>query len=142
MEDDKKYRKKMTEVEEKATEALACVGSDFDRLKATDITYLLRWYQVPRNELGGKDANYNTWLDIYGVDPPTYLKWTDVDEAQLVEHKKREINISDTALGHQQETNRRELDASVHLYMDKQLSSLKKKIAEARDMNVDHILPV
>ena len=142
MEDDKKYRKNLADVEEKATEALACVGSDFDQLKANEITYLLCWYQVPRNELGGKDANYNTWLDIYGVDPPPYLKWTDVDEAQLVEHKKREINISDTALGHQQETNRRELDASVHLYMDKQLSSLKTKTAEARDMNVDNILTV
>ena len=55
MEDDKKYRKKLADVEEKATEALARVGSDFGQLKATEITYLLCWYQVPRNELGGKD---------------------------------------------------------------------------------------
>ena len=118
MEDDKKARKKLTDVEEKATEALARVGSDFERLKATELTDLLRWYQVPPNELGGKDANYNKWLEICGVVPPSYLKWTDVDEAQLVELKKREINIYDTALGRHQETNRRELKASIHLYTD------------------------
>ena len=88
MEDDKKSRKKLTDVKEKVTEVLACVGSDFNRLKATELIDLLRWYQVPPNELGGKDANYNKWLEICGVDPPPYLKWTDVDEARLVELKK------------------------------------------------------
>ena len=67
MEDDKKARKKLTDVEEKATEALARVGSDFERLKATELTDLLRWYQVPSNELGGNYANYNKWLEICGV---------------------------------------------------------------------------
>ena len=118
MEDDKKARKKLTDVEEKATEALARVGSDFERLKATELTDLLRWYQVPLNELGGKDANCNKWLDICGVDPPPYLKCTDAGEAQLVELKKREINIYDTVLIYHQETNRRELEASAHLYTD------------------------
>ena len=107
MEDGKKSRKNLAYVEDKAMEALACVGSDFDQLKATKLTDLLRWYQVPPNKLGGKDSNYNKWLKIYGVDPPPYLKWTNVNEYQRVELKKREINISNKALGCHQETNRR-----------------------------------
>ena len=115
MEDDKKSRKKLTDLEEKSTEALARVGSDFDWLKATDLTDLLLWYQVPPNKLGGKGANYNKWMEIFGVEPPPYLKWNNVDKAQLVELKKREIDISNTVLGRNQEKKWREIEASLHL---------------------------
>ena len=130
------------DVEEKATEALARVSCEYDRLKATELTDLLCWHQIPPNEIDGKDANYDKWQDIRGVDPLAYLKWTDVDEAQLVELKKREMHISDTALERHQETNRRELEASVHLYTDEQLSALETRVVEVRDMKVDNILPV
>ena len=42
MEDDKKSCKKLTEVKEKATEVLDGMGSDFDQLRATELTDLLR----------------------------------------------------------------------------------------------------
>ena len=74
--------------------------------------------------------------------PPAYFKWTDAYEAQLVDLKKGDIHIYDTALGHHQETNRRELEASVYLYTEEQLSALEIRIVEVRDMNVDNILPV
>ena len=67
MEDDKKYRKKMTEVEEKATEALACVGCEYDRLKATKLADILCWHQITPNAIGGKDAKYKNWQDICGL---------------------------------------------------------------------------
>ena len=56
--------------------------------------------------------------------------------------KKREIHVSNTALERHQETNRRELEASVHLYTDEQLSALETRVVEVRDMKVDNILPV
>ena len=56
--------------------------------------------------------------------------------------KKREIHVSNTALERHQETNRRELEASVKLYTEEKLSALEKRIVEARHVNVDHILPV
>ena len=60
------------------------------------------------------------------------MKWTDIDEDQLVDLKKREIDISDTALGRCQETNRRELEASMHLYTEDQFMVLETRIMEAR----------
>ena len=47
------------DVEEKATEALDHVGCEYDQLKPTELTYLLHWHQIPPNEIGINDANYN-----------------------------------------------------------------------------------
>ncbi len=49
-----------------------------------------------------------------------------------------EISITDTALGRLQELNRRELEASVHLYTHDQLSSLETKIAAANEAKLDN----
>ena len=69
------------------------MGCEYDRVKATELSDLIHWHQIPPNKIGGKDANYDKWQDICEVDPPAHLKWTDVNEYQLTEMKKREINI-------------------------------------------------
>jgi hypothetical protein len=45
-------------------------------------------------------------------DAPTVLKWTSDDNRRLEELKKKEIAISDTALGRLRETNIRQFEAS------------------------------
>ena len=70
------------------------------------------------------------------------MKCTGVYETWLVDLKKMEIHIPDTTLGRHQETNRRELKDSVHLYTEKPISALETIKVEARDINVDNNLPV
>ena len=118
------------------------MGCEYDGLKATKLSDILCWHQITPNEIGGKDANYNKWQEICVLYPLAYLKWTDVEKAQIVDLKKRDIHISDTALGHHQVTNMRELEASVNLYTEEQLIALETRVVETRDMNVDNILPV
>jgi hypothetical protein len=142
MEKDKEVRSKLEKFEGRATEALMRVGCDYVKLKGTELVDILRWHQIPSNEIGGVAANYKKWLELCGEDPPTYLKWSDIDEAQLAELRKREIDISDTALGRHQDMKRRELEGSVHLYSEEQLLALETKITEARNNTVDNILAI
>ena len=107
MEDNKKYIKKLMDKEDKATGELDPVSCEYNRLKVTQLIYILLWNQTPPNEIDGKDANYDKWQEICWVDPPYYFEKIDVDEAQIVYLKKKEINISDTALGSNHEKNRR-----------------------------------
>ena len=137
MEDDKKSRKKQERTEERATEALVRVNYKFEDLKATELIDILRWYQIPSSEIGSKEYNYELWKEISDFKAPSYKKWTEADEAKLEDLKKMEISITDTALGRLQELNRRELEASVHLYTHDQLGSLEKKIEDAKDSNLD-----
>ena len=59
MEEDKKDFKNLMYVEQKVTEALDHVDCEYDQLKATDLIDILRWHQIPPNEICGKDANYD-----------------------------------------------------------------------------------
>ena len=142
MEKNKKDSKKLMNVEYKLMEALARVCCEYDGLKSTDLKDLLFWHQISPNEISGKDSNYDRWKEICWVYPLDYLKWTGVDEDQLVGLKKREIHISNTVLKCHQETNGRELEASVHLYTEEKQSALETRIVESRDMNVYNIIPV
>ena len=92
MEKDKEVRSKLENFEGRATEALMRVGCDYVKLKGTELVDILRWHQIPSNEIGGVAANYKKWLELCGEDPPTYLKWSDIDEAQLAELTGRLIS--------------------------------------------------
>ena len=74
MEDDNKYHKKLVDAEKKVIEALALLGCEYDRLKATELTNLLCWHQIPPNEIGGNDSKYNKWREIVVIDPTAHLK--------------------------------------------------------------------
>ena len=51
---------------------------------------------------------------IDGVrEPQPYEKWSTENEAELVELKKKEINMRDTALGRHQAVQKRKMDASI-----------------------------
>ena len=69
MEGDKKDRKKLMDVKDKVMEVLARVGCEYDQLKLTELIDILRWHQIPPDEIDGKDSNYDKWQDICGVDP-------------------------------------------------------------------------
>ena len=121
---------------------MVCVGSQYEQLKAANLVNIFRWHQSTPTEIGGKEANYKKWQEVCGIDPPAYLKWTNINEDQLVDLKKREIDISDTALGRCQENNRRELVASMHLYTEDKFMTLETTTMKARYIHVDNILPI
>ena len=43
-------------------------------------------------------------------EPPSYEKWSTENKVELVEMKKKEINMGDTALGRHQEVQKREME--------------------------------
>ena len=45
--------------------------------------------------------------------PPVHDKWTDEEEAELVELKKMEIDMKDTALGRQMKIEKRKMEAVI-----------------------------
>lgn len=42
------------------------------------------------------------WNSLADKDPPVYEKWSDAEEAQLIELQTKKVDLSDTALGREQ----------------------------------------
>ena len=66
---------------------------------------------------------------IYGVrEPPPYEKWSTENKAELVELKKKEINMGDTALGRHQAVQKREMEASIDVMNSEERQILRIKL--------------
>ena len=63
-------------------------------------------------------------------EPPVYQRWTREDEAKLVELRKKEIDIADTAFGRHVATKKRELTAAVDQMDKDERAALKRKLEE------------
>ena len=69
---------------------------------------LLDWYQVDHKGLS-KALKLEKWKEIRNNRPPTYIPWTDDDEASLAEKKMMKIDMRDTAVGRYKEQMKIEL---------------------------------
>ena len=60
--------------------------------------------------------------------PPVHDKWTDEEEAELVELKKMEIDMKDTALGRQMKIEKRKMEAVVDKMGPEERDNLRRKL--------------
>jgi hypothetical protein len=100
--------------EKTATNAMiiqAAKGGDVTKLTGADLTTLLTWYQQANVAKMKKEEKVAAWVDIVssGRAPPSYERWTEVDEAKLLEAQSNIVEMAHTALGHLEELKKKEL---------------------------------
>jgi len=87
----------------------AAKGGDVTKLTGADLTVLLTWYQHANVSKMKKEEKLAAWVDIVssGRTPPSYEKWTEVDDGKLLEAQSDIVEMAHTALGHLEELKRR-----------------------------------
>ena len=81
--------------------AVLAQAKSCDTMIMTELEAHLLWYGVPKKEQGNKVEKWSksNAISIQSKNPPAYERWMLVDEAKFEQLKKKEINMSDTALG-------------------------------------------
>jgi len=99
---EKTRRLKQLKVEEKGKRVLETKGADGSNWNVADLDAVLAWYNHPnRNKLTNKEDKMRAWADIQEKrkQPPTYGRWTDDEERELLEASKENLTLDDTAVG-------------------------------------------
>jgi hypothetical protein len=100
--------------EKVATNAMiiqAAKGEDVTKLTGADLTILLTWYQHANVSKMKLDEKLAAWVDIVssGRAPPSYERWTEVDNSKLLEAQSNIVEMAHTALGHLEELKKKEM---------------------------------
>ena len=90
--------------EEKGQGVLDRKGVDGASWTVADVDAVLAWYNHPQRNKLSKESKLKAWDAIRdrGKPPPTYERWSDDDEKELLEASKTDITVDDTALGRAQ----------------------------------------
>ena len=122
MEKDKRTRVEKEKFETDGWAALAirppcCPVTGSRPWKVPMMDDILWWYDITKVECGKmKNPEKASIMKeiLNGVrEPPPYEKWSTDNKADLVELKKKKINMRDTALGRHQAVQKRKMDASI-----------------------------
>lgn len=99
-------RKKKIELQklEDSGKALIAQNKPASSLLVKDLDLLLKWYGKSGKDLKGLKVTQKRqmWNSLADKDPPVYEKWSDAEEAQLIELQTKKVDLSDTALGREQ----------------------------------------
>ena len=100
--------------EKVATNAMiiqAAKGEDVTKLTGADLTILLTWYQHANVSKMKLDEKLAAWVDIVssGRAPPSYERWTEVDDSKFLEAQSNIVEMAHTALGHLEELKKKEM---------------------------------
>ena len=73
------------------------------------------WRGTTTPRLTSKESKLKAWDEIRdrGKPPPTYERWTDDDERELLEASKTNITVDDTALGRVQMKKKQDFDTRI-----------------------------
>ena len=111
LKEEKKVRLAKMEKEEKAMKILS-LAKPISSLTVPEVTALLHWYDAPKDgKLGEKRKRWEKIVES-GSSPPSYLKWTEEDEAALRKLEAEPISIKETALGRMKQQHKQELFAT------------------------------
>ena len=83
---------------------------------STNVSPLLKWHGVEKDKNNnGKEHKTGKWHQIWEerVQPPAFERWTLEDELKLMELKKMEIGMSETAAGQLEKRKKREVVLAV-----------------------------
>ena len=98
-------------------------------LKVEDLNVLLGWHQVKVTGLS-KVQELTKWKNIRdsGQEPPSYAKWSALDDAKLKEMEEAPIQLCDTALGRFQQRKRKEMEESFMSAPKEEQQEMLKKL--------------
>jgi hypothetical protein len=86
-------------------------GKDVTKLTSSNLTVHLTWHQHAKVATMKKDEKLAAWvaIDSSGREPPSFERWTDADNAKLLEAQSDVVEMAHTALGHLEELKKKEL---------------------------------
>ena len=132
LEEEKKKRQQQTATEVKALAILDAKAScfeenDYKGMSVPELTAFLAWYNISKEKMK-KSEMVAKWKEIRinHVPPPTFEKWGDSDEEELIRLKTTEVDITETALGCYAALMKRQVFASVLDFTDEEWTNLKK----------------
>jgi DUF438 domain-containing protein len=123
---EKSKRLRQMKVEEKGQRVLDMKGGDGTGWNVEDVNAVLAWYNHPqRNKLTSKESKLKAWDEIRdrGKPPPTYERWTDDDERELLEASKTNITVDDTALGRARKKKELDLAQAIRMMTKEELEA-------------------
>ena len=89
-------------IESSALSILELAGGNISQIKSTDLTTLVTWHQHPKVASMKKGDKLTAWMDIVssGTPPPSFEKWTDANDSELLNAQSDVIKMAHTAIGH------------------------------------------
>jgi len=133
----KKDRLKLLKIEQEGRAAwdsaplATCPVTNPTPWKVPLLNSILLWYGKSKDELKAAKTVKLQWMkEIIDEQrqPPSYDKWTDIDEAKLVDMKKMDIDIKDTALGRHKALKKRECLAAVDDMDEEERAEFRRKL--------------
>ncbi len=124
----KKVRLVKMAKEKKAIKVLS-LAKPISSLTVSEVTALLHWHDVPKDgKLGEKRKRWEKIVES-GASPPSYLKWTEEDEAALSKLEAEPISIKETALGRMKQRHKQELLATFRALPKEEREAFIKEMA-------------
>jgi hypothetical protein len=107
---EKTVRESHKKIETNAMMIQAAKGGDVTKLTSSNLTVLLTWHQHAKVATIKKDKKLAAWvaIDSSGREPPLFKRWTNADNAKLLEVQSNVIKMAHTALGHLEELKKKE----------------------------------
>jgi hypothetical protein len=108
---EKTVRERQEKNEMNAKIIQAAKGGDVTKLTLADLGILLTWYQHANIAKMNKPERLAVWEAIVssGRAPPSYKRWTEADDANLLEAQSDVVKMAHTALGHLEDLKKKEL---------------------------------
>ena len=136
-----KVRERQGRIEDDALHIQATKGGDNTMLTSSDLTILLTWHQHAKVATMKKAAKLAAWVAIVGSGraPPSFERWTDADDAKLLESQSDVVEMAHTAIGHLEELKKKELLLAAMTMTEDEFATLaEKRNAVLNESNIDH----
>ncbi len=141
---DKTLRERHEMNQNVALDILQRKGENLTTLTSVDLTALLTWHQHPKIAGMLKEAKFVAWMGIKnsGKSPPSFERWTDADEEQMLSAQSDIVEMAHTAIGHLKVLKKRELLLAALTMSQEEFEKLaaerEKLIVESAPLGNDH----
>ena len=123
------YIAQRSRIEDDALLIQATKGGDNKLLTSTDLTTLLTWHQQAKVATMKKAAKLAAWVAIVdsGRAPPWFKRWTDAEDAKLLEAQSDVVEMAHTAIGHLEELKKKELVLAAMTMTEEEFNAMPRK---------------
>jgi hypothetical protein len=108
---DKTLRERQEKNQNVALDILQRKGENLTMLTLAGLTALLMWHQHPKVARMLKEAKFVAWMGIKnsGKNPPSFKRWTDANEEQMLSAQSDIVKMAHMAIGHLEAVKKKEL---------------------------------